>query len=301
MNRNKESKIEYNPTFGGFLFTLMICAYVIISFLGQLLLTLFGVTNGVLYYAVNSTFSVIAIFLVIVPLKAKRQEKGLFGRYFKKFSLEYVFLAVVFAFGMFMGLGFLNSLIEKAFQGMGVNSSSSALPLNGFLSYIVFVVFYAVLPAVVEEIFFRGLLYENLQGCNKVLTALCIAFAFSVYHGSVYQTIYQFIYGLGLTVLVIKSGSIIPGVIAHFVNNFAVLTIEYFKIPFDLFNPITVVIGIALLVFFVLFMLLSNRRTEKPLQESVQKSEEKIGKFFIPYGIFGIAVCVLTIVLGVLI
>lgn len=299
MDGKKECKISYNPTFGGLLFTVMMCAYFVISFFGQLILKLFGVADGVLYYVVNATFSVVAMFSVTRVTEKRRQEKSRFRHRILKFRLEYVFVAIIFAFGMFMGLGFLNTFIEKAFQSIGGNSSSATLPLDSFLNYLLFTFFYAVLPAIEEEVFFRGLLYENLEGCNKVLTVLCIAFAFSVYHGSVYQTVYQFIYGLGLTLLTMNSGSITPSVIAHFINNFAVLTIEYFKIPFDLFNPITVIIGVALLVVFVLIMLLCKRQKEKLLQENPQKTKDKVSRFFVPYGMFGIGICLLTIVLGV--
>ena len=204
MSEKRKHRILYNPTFGGFIFTVMICAYVCISFVGHLILELCGVTDGVLYYVVNAMFSILAMFTVTKVVEIKRQEKRHFLHHFEKCNPKYVGFAIIFAVGMFLGLGFANSLIASVFQDVNDHASSNTLPLNSLTNYLIFTVFYAVIPAIEEEVFFRGLLYENLEHSNKVWTVLFLAFAFSVYHSSIHQTIYQFVYGLGLTILVIK-------------------------------------------------------------------------------------------------
>ena len=301
MREKRRQRILYNPTFGGFIFTVMICAYVVISFVWHLLLELCGVTEGILYYIVNAMFSVLAMFTVTKVVEFRRQEKRKFLHHFEKFHPKYALIAIIFAVGMFMGLGFANSLIASIFEDVNAHASSSTLPMNNLLSYLLFTVFYAVIPAIEEEVFFRGLLYENLEHSNKVLTALLLAFTFSIYHSSINQTVYQFVYGLGLTVLVMKSGSIVPSMIAHFINNFAVLTIEYFKIPFDLFAPIVIIIGVALLFLFILLIIFDNHQIKEHYLEEGQKVKEKISEFFIPYGIFGTVLCVFMIMLGLII
>ena len=296
MNEKRKYRILYNPTFGGFIFTVMIIAYICISFVGHLILELVDIKDGVVYYVVNSMFSILAMFTVTKVVEIKRQEKRHFLHHFEKCNPKYVLFALIFAVGMFLGLGFANSLIASIFETD--HASSSTLPLNSLFNYLIFTVFYAIIPAIEEEVFFRGLLYENLEHSNKVWTVLFLAFAFSVYHSSIHQTVYQFVYGLGLTVLVMKSGSIVPSMIAHFINNFAVLTLEYFKIPLDLFNPIVIVIGCLLLVGFVLLIAFDKYHVQPHPLEEGQKPKENIYEFFVPYGIFGVAICVLMIVLG---
>lgn len=298
MSEKRKHRILYNPTFGGFIFTVMICAYVVISFVGHLVLERVGITDGVVYYVINAMFSILAMFTVTKVVEIKRQEKRHFLHHFEKCNPKYLLFAIIFAVGMFLGLGFANSLIASIFKDVSEHASGNTLPLNSFINYLIFTVFYAIIPAIEEEVFFRGLLYENLEHSNKVGTVLSLAFVFSVYHSSIHQTLYQFVYGLGLTVLVIKSGSIIPTMIAHFLNNFAVLSIEYFKIPLDLFNPIVIVIGVILLVVFVLLIVFDKYHAPlHPLEEG-QKPKEKLYEFFFPYGIFGVAICILMIALG---
>jgi membrane protease YdiL (CAAX protease family) len=274
----------------------MIIAYICISFVGHLTLELVGLKDGVVYYVVNAMFSILAMFTVTKVVEIKREEKRHFLHHFEKCKPKYVGFAIIFAIGMFLGLGFANSLIASVFETE--HSTGHSLPLNSLANYLIFTIFYAIIPAIEEEVFFRGLLYENLEHSNEVWTALFLAFAFSVYHSSIHQTVYQFVYGLGLTILVMKSGSIVPSMIAHFINNFAVLTIEYFKIPLDLFNPIVIVVGVLLLVGFVLLIVFDKYHVQPHPLEEGQKPKENIYEFFVPYGIFGVAICVLMIILG---
>ena len=46
-----------------------------------------------------------------------------------------------------------------------------------------------------------------------------VGFCFALFHGSPEQTVYQFIVGCAFAFLAIKSGSILPSILMHFVNN----------------------------------------------------------------------------------
>ena len=103
MNENRKHRILYNPTFGGFIFTVMIIAYICISFVGHLILELVGLTSGVLYYVINAMFSILAMFTVTKVVEIKRQEKRHFLHHFEKCNPKYVLFALIFAVGMFLG------------------------------------------------------------------------------------------------------------------------------------------------------------------------------------------------------
>ena len=85
--------------------------------------------------------------------------------------------------------------------------------------------------------------------------------------------------------------------IAHFLNNFAVLSFTYFGISVDFYSPALIACGIAALAAAVAFSFLYRRKKAKT-EEREEKEEEK-GKtcdFFLPYGIFGAAIFVALIV-----
>lgn len=79
----------------------------------------------------------------------------------------------------------------------------------------------AVMPAIGEEIFFRGLLYgslrENLRSPSAAI--LLSAIVFSAFHMSLVKLPSTFLLGIVLAYLVWKSGSIIPSMVFHCLNN----------------------------------------------------------------------------------
>ena len=279
-----------NAKSGGFIYTVTLILFLIISLVGRTVLTALNVSDTA-YYAVSSLFSVSAFLCAACFYARFNREK----RFFTKFAPVYVVPSVLLAAGMFLGLGFLNSLVAEGVKSVGGVVSDVKIPLDTPFQYVLFTVLLCVFPAIAEEIFFRGILTESLSGVNKTAGVFTVALCFALYHGSVAQLFYQFIYGLGLGFLTLKAKSIIPAIIAHFTNNFTVLSFTYFNVSVDLTNTVLIIVGSALLVNFVLFLIFYG---DKPV--SPQANTESVKDFYIPFGIIGVAVTVLLIVLSAL-
>lgn len=275
---------------GGFIYTATFILFLIISFVGKTVLTAFSVSDTA-YYAVSSLFSVSA-FLCAVCFYA-RFNRG--KRFFTKFAPVYVVPSFLFAAGMFLGLGFLNELVAEGVKSVGGVVPDLKIPLDTPFRYILFTVLLCVFPAIAEELFFRGVLLGSLSGVKKAVGVITVALCFAIYHGSVAQFFYQFIYGVGLGFLTLKAKSVIPAIVAHFANNFAVLSFKYFDVSVDLTNTVFIIIGSAILVNFVLFLIFYDR---KPRAE--RACTENIKDFYIPFGIIGVAAAVLLIVISAL-
>jgi ABC-2 type transport system permease protein/sodium transport system permease protein len=102
-----------------------------------------------------------------------------------------------------------------------------ALMRNQPLWWLLLVI--GLVPAVVEEMCFRGLLLGSLRTNGKRwLAMLATAAAFALFHFLVYRMAITFVLGLFLAYLSWQSRSIWPGMIAHFMNNaFAVVRSQY--------------------------------------------------------------------------
>lgn len=84
----------------------------------------------------------------------------------------------------------------------------------------------AVIPAVCEEIVFRGALLRGLASRLPALLALGIGSAmFALYHLRPVQMLPTFTLGLVLGVLALRTGSVLPSVIAHALNNAAAIAV----------------------------------------------------------------------------
>jgi len=86
---------------------------------------------------------------------------------------------------------------------------------------------HAVFPAFFEEITHRGLCMSATRGsCHKRVWFTALLFA--LMHQNIMQTGYTFVCGLVMGYLVVYTGSIIPAMITHFINN-AVVELRVFS------------------------------------------------------------------------
>jgi sodium transport system permease protein len=106
---------------------------------------------------------------------------------------------------------------------------------------------FAVVPAVCEELAFRGFILSGLQRTQRYrLAAVMSSVAFGIIHMIPQQVFNATLLGLVLAALALRSGSLIPGVIFHFIFNgiqvlFARMTPEQLADPrlnsWITFNP----------------------------------------------------------------
>ena len=85
----------------------------------------------------------------------------------------------------------------------------------------------AVLPAIFEELLFRGVVFNGLKDYNKWWAVFGSAILFTFMHLNVEQTIYPFIVGTILAFVMLKTNNIIYPMIIHFLNNAIVIVTTY--------------------------------------------------------------------------
>ena len=287
----KEEKRILKPIDGGFAFSIMMAGYFLISFLGGAILNAFVKKDSVLYYAIAPLFSALTFFLILLFYKktAKEKTKEFFS--IKSSKPIYFLIVLLFAFGMLFGFGFFNDLIAKLIISAGGSVSTSSVPLDNFWQLILFTFALSLVPAVFEELFFRSFILGKALKDAKPITAILIsALLFSLYHASATQLIYQFIYGIVLGLLFYKTKSVVCPCILHFLNNFLVLLFSYLKINVNFYSPLFIILGIlAVVSAFVLTCFIDRNKEE---------NSTSVKGLFIPYGIFGIAFCVLVIIVN---
>lgn len=289
----KKSKTQTYPlmqTDGGLSFAILMVGYIVLAFFVQAILLAFTDTNSTLFVAVNSLVSPLAlIFVIVYQIKVKNRSISVLS--LNKFNKLHLLTAILLSVGMFLGLGFVNVLFAQFLGGIGLNLASPNIPLNNPFELIFFSVTIALLPAVFEELLFRGILLNSLKGENLLVRIFTVGLCFALYHCSVSQFVYQFIYGVAFCLLAIVAKSVIPCIIAHFINNFSILLLTYLKVNVDLTNALLIALGLLALIGYFLISCFG-------LKGQVQQVPKKGIKFFyLPFGLFGIGMC-LIILLG---
>lgn len=101
---------------------------------------------------------------------------------------------------------------EKLIRALTLSENSPALPWQLFI--------FAVLPAICEELFFRGAMLHYFRMRMGNHTAVWLTgLIFSLIHIQVFGFLPRLLMGVWLGYLVVWSGSLIPAVWAHFVFN----------------------------------------------------------------------------------
>lgn len=86
----------------------------------------------------------------------------------------------------------------------------------------------AVLPALAEEMIFRGYIQGALRPWGDAPAVVLTAFIFGLFHGNILQFPFAFILGLVFGWLTVQSGSIWPAVLLHFGNNLMSVLLDYY-------------------------------------------------------------------------
>ena len=152
----------------------------------------------------------------------------------------------------------------------------------------VLVLFLAVVPALCEELFFRGYALSGLRGSlGKVGAVVVVAIAFGMTHYSAQRMVTTTALGLLLGMLVVQYQSIWPAMIAHFMHNSISLTasradgIKPFLVGLgypeaaDAPLPETWVMAAAALTGVGILICLFSPRSEKP--EQVSETQVQVG------------------------
>lgn len=121
--------------------------------------------------------------------------------------------------------------------------------------YIVDIIAAVILAPIGEELIYRGVVLRCTAKVSQRFAIFFSAFIFGIMHGNPYQFVLGFLIGIPLAMVTIKTGSIIPAIICHMVNNAVAsfpTVIEYFSEDLSyaaalICIPVFLVIGIVAL------------------------------------------------------
>lgn len=217
--------------------------------------------------------------LIVAPAIFLIRERRSLSDFFKSPVAFLPLIATIFVVIVFMavnsvfiewnaGLDFPTFADE--FESWARDREDAAAELTEFLTRLtspielfVALIIIAVLPAIGEEIVFRGLIQNELyRGTKNIHTAIWVAaILFSAIHMQFYGFVPRLLLGALFGYLYYWSGNLLLAIIAHFVNNAVSVVALYFyqqgKFTFDVESqesaPLNVVIPSALLTGALLY------------------------------------------------
>ena len=183
----------------------------------------------------------------------------------------------------------ISSLFTEGLTALGFGAGSEeskfeevllTFLLSSPFALILGIVLLAGVPAVIEELIFRGVILQGLRKFGTIKAVLLTSALFALVHLNAEQLVFPFIFSIVLCLLVIKTNSIVSSMIVHFVSNATSLLMMYFGVSLAIPLPIWALILIAIAcvaVGYGIIWLLSKflKNTEK--QRSTDEVLEAVG------------------------
>ena len=239
------------------------------------------------YMLVNIFISQSIIFIVaLVYSKVRRAEPFDGGGYKAKFDWVQILFGMTLTVGVMMTFYYVH--LQFADDADSILGSYFPSEINTSiltpLFAIIYILLISLLPALIEEMMFRGIIMRGLEQFGAITAVIASSLAFSLMHGNFSQMILQFLGGIAIATAVILTKNWLLGSAMHFFNNFfsvvfsivisdyaveSVPELEYVPYVADAF---CIVIGIICLFVGVLYF--AKLAYKKKIDEFTGKTEE---------------------------
>ncbi len=203
-----------------------------------------------LLFIANSVGQILFIGMasfIVVTLNRSSESKREFMRIvWRRDTPKYILLGallIVTVQPIVIYLGFINSLVPipesmEVMQDSQYQMILDFLMRDGVLLFALFTV--AVIPAVCEEVLFRGYILRAFEKSWGILAAIIVSgLFFGLFHLQIGNLLPLATLGIILALMTWLSGSIWPAVVAHFINNGAAVVVGI-NLPELFFQDITI-------------------------------------------------------------
>lgn len=172
---------------------------------------------------------VIFISIYLVYNKVGRIQQKSCNLSFKKANIWTSLLSMLF--GIVFVLGFvllIECCLGALFTKWNIKGGTSYLPLDNVGWLFVNLLLMGVLPAVSEELIFRGIVFQGLkEKFSPVWNVLLNGLLFALIHQNITQFVYPFILGCVLSLLMQRTNNLLYSILLHCFNNFTTIILSF--------------------------------------------------------------------------
>lgn len=240
---------------------------------------------GVDYFLINILSAVIsqAVILIIALAFFKIKRVGVFTGDGFSFKLNVIdaLMAVLLIFGVdfcFTSIHMeFSEYMEVLFGDLGISVPQSLIENSNYLYILIYsLVITPVLPAICEELLFRGVIMRGFKEKGVSYSIILSALCFALMHGSVAMLILQFLAGIAIAAVVTLTKNHLYGVLMHWASNLFVVLYALPSVILEEFSQqLSVVAKSFQSLFGVAFLIVSGCYFIKKLL--AKKKREALG------------------------
>lgn len=139
---------------------------------------------------------------------------------FSKNNSKDIYLLTTVGLGAALACNYISMLFTFFMNSAGLDPTvDTSFTTSTPFDIVLYFVTVALIPALVEEFLFRGVVLGTLKKYSGALAIVVSGTLFGLLHGNFYQIPFTIPVGIILGYVCIKSNSMLPGIIIHFFNN----------------------------------------------------------------------------------
>ena len=147
----------------------------------------------------------------------------------KKINIKALALCIIISLTTLLSFISFNNLFLMFLEKLGCDTqSSTGSYIENIWDLLISLFVLAVMPAICEEVLFRGVCANGLKEKGKWFSIIVSAVLFMIVHLGLSQSIYQVILGIIFAYVLYITKSLWYTIIMHFFNNAFVLIVTYF-------------------------------------------------------------------------
>lgn len=238
-------------------------------------------------YLFNGFFSI--IFLSLPMLITARWTKQPLSKTvnLKPGKLGRAVPVIMLGFGVIAVANYAGGIISNLFNSVFGEQVVDPMPEfgTGTASFIINMVCVGLIPAIMEEFAFRGVILGTTRKyTSDGFAVLTNALLFSLLHGNLNQIPFTFMLGLYLAYITVYTGSVLPAMVVHGVNNGLAVALSMLMVELSPINQFIIsgIYSLVLLLVGVCGFILLTKAEKFPFKLSKERSEGtgKVAKYY---------------------
>lgn len=230
----------------------------------------------------------------------------------KKLEWHTILICILIGVVALLGLQYLTGVFDDFLTLIKFPlDNSSVLDLSSWGGYLLGVVVLALIPAIGEELIFRGVILNGLTNrYSPISSCLFSSLMFAMYHMNLQQLFYQFLLGFIMGFVVLKTRSLYSSMIIHFTSNFLVVTMEFVRVKTGFSMDVAhtwwfyiLALLLAVITFVILYLInkfylskLPNKEDEGARNDVPSPKEERTSMYvWLAFSISAVLLVVSTI------
>lgn len=178
-------------------------------------------------------------------------------------SLSKTVGVVMLGFGVCAIANYANNIFSSIFTSISGEQVINPHPDygTGITSFLINIICVAIIPGIMEEFAFRGVILGTTRKYTSDAFAVVMnAVLFSLLHGNLRQIPFSFILGIYLAYITVYTGSVLPAMLVHAINNGLSVVLSFATeamsplnqgVTFGLYYLVSLLLGVCGLVFTI--------------------------------------------------